>query len=78
MEIDKVPIIGKINRILTSMMLNFILLAVITLILGISVLFFPKVLDVLVSALLILMSLIFLNIAYHVYSYKKKYSKWFK
>ncbi len=77
MDIDNVPLIGRINRTLNMMAVNFVLLALIALALGIIIPFYPQVLDVLVSALLIVASVIFLHIAYNIYSYKKKYTKWF-
>jgi len=77
-DIDKVPILGKINKTLNVLMVNFILLAIVAGILGVSIIFFPKVLDVLMSALLILSAIIFLHIAYNIHSYKQKYMKWFK
>lgn len=77
MDVDKVPLLGRINRTLNMMVVNFILLALVSLVLGIVIPFYPQVLNVLVSALLILSAIILLNIAYNIYSYKKKYTKWF-
>lgn len=77
-DIDKVPIIGKINRTLNILIINFVLLAIVAGVLGISIIFFPKVLELLMSALLILSAIIFLHIAYNIHSYKQKYTKWFK
>ncbi|MFC1615977.1 hypothetical protein ACFL21_02455 [Patescibacteria group bacterium] len=77
MKVDNIPVLGKIKRTLNALMINFILLAVICIVLGIVIPFFPKVLDVLVGAFLIVAAVIFLNIAYHVYTYKKKYLKFF-
>lgn len=77
MKLDNVPILGKLNRTLTVLMVNFVLLAVIALVLGIVIPFYPQVLDVLVAALLIVSAAVFLNIAYNIHSYKKKYMKWF-
>lgn len=76
MDIDKVPVLGKINRTLNSIALNFIILAVIFIILGVAIIIFPAVLRMLVAILLILSSLVFLHIAYNIVSYKKKYTKW--
>lgn len=78
MDVDKVPVLGKINRTLSVLMVNFILLAVICLALGIIIPFYPQVLDLLVAALLIVASVILLNIAYNVHTYKRKYMKYFK
>ncbi|MBD3360989.1 hypothetical protein GF366_04275 [Candidatus Peregrinibacteria bacterium] len=78
MDVDKVPILGRVNRTLNIMMVNFILLAIICITLGIVIPFFPKVLDLLISALLIVATIVFLNIAYNIHSYKKKYIDWFK
>lgn len=77
MEIDKVPILGKLNRTMNALVINFVLLAVVALTLGILIPFYPQILDVLVAALLIVSAAILLNIAYHIHSYKKKYTKWF-
>lgn len=77
MDIDNVPVVGKINRTLNVMMINFILLAVVATILGLAILFFPKVLEVLAAAFLFVAALIFLNIAFHINSYKSKYMKYF-
>ena len=78
MNVDKVPVLGKINRTLNILMINFILLAVVSLALGVIIPFFPQVLDLLVAALLIVMAVILLNIAYNIHTYKKKYTKFFK
>ncbi len=78
MDVDKVPILGKVNRTLNILMINFVLLAIVCIILGVVIPFFPKVLDLLIAALLIVTSVILLNIAWNIHSYKKKYMKWFK
>lgn len=78
MDVDKVPILGKINRSLTTMMVNFILLGVICAVLGVLIPFFPKVLDLLVAALLIVSALLLFHIAWNIHSTKKKYMKWFE
>lgn len=78
MDVDKIPILGKVNRTLNVLMINFILLAVVSLALGVIIPFFPQVLDLLVAALLIVMAVILLNIAYNIHLYKKKYTKFFK
>jgi hypothetical protein len=75
MDINKIPVLGKINRTLTVLIVNFVLLAVICLILGVVIPFFPKVLTFLVAALLVASAIIFLNIAYHLHLYKKKYMR---
>lgn len=78
MDIDKVPLIGKLNRSMNAIVVNFALLAMVFLILAVLILVFPKVLEVFVSALLIVCAIIFINIAVHIYSYKNKYTKWFE
>lgn len=78
MDIDKIPVLGKLNRTLNMMIANFVILAVIFIILAIIILFFPKVLDVLVAALLILAALVFLHMALNIYTSKRKYVKWLK
>jgi Ca2+/Na+ antiporter len=78
MDIDKIPVLGKINRTFNAMIFNFILLAVIFVALAIAIMLFPTVLQMLVSILLILSALVFVHLAYNIYSYKKKYTKWFK
>ena len=78
MNIDKVPIIGKINKNVNILILNFTLLGIVAGVLGFSIIFFPKVLELLMSALLILSSIIFFHIAYNIYSYKSKYTQWLK
>ena len=75
MDIDKLPVIGKMHRSVSALIVNFILLAVICIILGFVIPFFPRVLDIIVGAALIVGGLIFLSIAYHIYQYKKKYLK---
>ena len=57
---------------MTALTVNFVLLGVIFAALGVLILIFPKVLDVLVASLLLVAALVFLSIAYHVHSYKKK------
>jgi flagellar biosynthesis component FlhA len=78
MDIDKVPVLGRINRTLTVMMINFILLAVVCVTLGIVIPFYPQVLDLFIAALLIVSAVILLNIAYNIHTYKSKYMKYFK
>jgi len=78
MNVDKVPVLGKINRTLNILMINFILLAVVSFALGVIIPFFPQVLDLLVAALLIVMAVILLNIAYNIHTYKNKYMKFLK
>jgi len=65
-----------IKRTVNAVIVNLILLAAIFLILGFAIPFYPQVLDVLVGALLIVGGIICLNIAFHIYVYKKKYAKW--
>jgi hypothetical protein len=77
MDIDKVPVLGKLNRTLNHLIVNFVLLAILSFGLGVAIIFYPQVLDLLVSALLIVAAIILLNIAFNIHSYKKKYTKWF-
>ncbi len=76
MDVDKIPILGKIKRTMNMMIVNFVLLAVICLGLGIIIPLFPQVLDVLIGAILIVSAIIFLNIAYNIHVTKKKYFDW--
>lgn len=77
-DIDKIPVLGKMNKTVNVFVVNFVLLGLVCLILAIVIPFFPKVLDVLIAALLLVSAIILFNIAYNIYSYKKKYMKWFK
>ena len=76
MDVDKIPVVGKIHRTMTSMIINFILLGLICLVLGVVIPFFPQVLDLLVAALLIVSAIIFFNISYNIYTSRKKYFDW--
>ncbi len=76
MDLDGVPVVGKVNQTVNSIILNIFLLGLVALILGLAIMFFPLVLDVLVSVMLIVTGLIFFNIAWHIRSYKKKYMGW--
>ncbi|MBD3331095.1 hypothetical protein GF354_06265 [Candidatus Peregrinibacteria bacterium] len=76
MDVDKLPVLGKVKRALNSMMLNFMLLALICITLGLVIPFFPQVLDVLAAAFLIVSGIIFLNMAYNIHKHKKKYFDW--
>ena len=76
MDINKIPMLGKVNKSINAVVINFILLGVVFLILGVVILFFPQVLDFLVSALLIVSAAILFNIAYRIHSTKKKYTRW--
>lgn len=76
MDIDKIPVLGKVRRAFNSIMWNLILLALICITLGVVIPFFPQVLDVLAAALLIVSGIIFLNMAYNVHRHKKKYFDW--
>ena len=78
MDVDKVPVLGRINRTLNVLMINFILLAVVCIALGVIIPFYPQVLDLFVAALLIVSAVILLNIAYNIRTYKQKYMKYFK
>ena len=77
-DIDKVPIIGTINRTMNMLILNFVLLAIVTGTLGVSIIFLPQIVEILMSSILIFSAIIFLHIAYNIHSYKAKYTKWFK
>lgn len=76
MNIDKIPVVGKVHKTLNVFVINFVLLAIVCLILGVVIPFYPEVLDFLASALLIVMGVILLNLAYHINSSKKKYFDW--
>lgn len=76
MKIDDLPVIGKVHKTLNSLVINFVLLAIVCLILAVVIPFYPEVLGFLVSALLIIASIILLNLAYHINSSKKKYFNW--
>lgn len=78
MDIDQIPIVGHLNKKVNAIVINFILLGIVCFILGILIPFFPQVLDILVAAMLIVISAIFFSIGYHIYSTKKKYTKWIK
>ncbi len=76
MDVNKIPIIGKINKNMLVLSVNFFLLGVVSLILGIVIPFYPEVLDVLASALLIVAAIVLFNIAYHVHASRKRYFEW--
>lgn|GEM_PF-2096614 len=76
MKIDNIPVVGGIHRTLTSFVVNFVLLAVVCLILGVIIPFYPQVLTLLVSVSLILAAIIFISIAYNIHRYKTKYMDW--
>ena len=78
MDIDDIPVIGRINHSLRVMVVNFFLLGLVALTLGIVIPFFPQVLDVIMAALLIVTALIFFNIAYTIHKYKSKYLEFFQ
>lgn len=78
MDIDDIPVVGRINHSLNVMATNFILLGLVALILGIVIPFFPQVLDVIMAALLIVSAFIFFNIARTIYKYKSKYMQFFE
>lgn len=77
MKPEDLPILSKVSHGMNVLIVNFILLAVICLILGVVIPFFPQVLNFLVAALLIVAGFIFLNIAYNIYTHKKKLFHWF-
>ena len=76
MDIDKIPVLGKIRRTMSAMAVNFVFLAIICLVLGIVIPLYPQVLDLLISAVLIIAAVIFLSMAWHLHSAKKKYIDW--
>jgi len=76
MDIDKLPVLGKLRKTMSSMAVNFVFLAVICLILGIVIPLYPQILDLLVAAFLIVSAVIFLSIAWHIHGAKKKYIDW--
>ena len=73
MKIDNIPVIGKVHRTLNAFVVNFVLLALICLILAVVIPFYPEVLHFLVSALLLVAAVILLNLAYHINVSKSKY-----
>jgi len=77
MNIEKIPVLGRIKKTMNVLIINFVLLAVICIIIGIVIPFYPMVLDLIAAAFLIVAAIIFLNIAFNIHSYKKKYLKWF-
>lgn len=76
MEIDKLPFVGKVHKTLNSLVLNFVLLGMICLSLAVIIPMYPEVLGFLVSALLVIASLILFNMAYHIHTSKKRYFDW--
>ncbi len=76
MDSSKIPVLGKVKRTVNALMINFVLLAIIAIGLGIIIPFYPQVLDVMIAALLIVAGLIFLSIAWHIHTTKKKYFEW--
>lgn len=78
MNVDNIPVVGKIHRTLSAITVNFILLAMVCLILAVVIPFYPEVLSFLVSAMLIITAIILLNMAYQINASKKKYFDWMK
>jgi len=78
MNINEIPVLGKINKTFNRVMANLVILALVCVILAISILIYPPALSVLVALLLMVMAFSFINIAYNVNVYKKKYLKLFK
>ncbi|PIR55215.1 hypothetical protein COU74_02315 [Candidatus Peregrinibacteria bacterium CG10_big_fil_rev_8_21_14_0_10_36_19] len=78
MEIEEIPVVGKISHSINMIIANFILLGFVALILGVIIPFFPQVLDVLVAALLVVAAVIFFNIAFIIRKYKNRYLDFFK
>ncbi|MDD3861977.1 MAG: hypothetical protein PHP74_03775 [Candidatus Gracilibacteria bacterium] len=78
MKSSKLPVVGKIQRSLNALVVNFVLLAVICLILAIVIPMYPEIFHFLISALLLVTVVILLNLARHIYLAKKKYFDWMK
>jgi uncharacterized membrane protein len=76
MKLDDVPFVGNLSRKISAIAFNLVLLGIVCLVLGVLIIFVPTILQILVSALLIVMGLIFFNIAYHINSQKRKYFDW--
>lgn len=76
MDIEKIPVLGMINKKINAVVINFAILGIITLTLGIVIPFFPQVLTLLASIFLIVASALLFSTAYHIHSTKKKYTKW--
>lgn len=72
MNIDKVPVLGKIHRSLRSMITILVVLAITAIVLGALIPFYPEILYVLVSALFIVSGLSMIAMAFHLNQYKKK------
>lgn len=76
MDVEEIPVAGKIHKTLNVVAVNFLLLAIVCLILAIVIPFYPEILAFLASALLFVAAIILLNLAYHVHAAKKKYFDW--
>ena len=76
MKLDNVPFVGNVSKKVSAIVINLILLGVVCLILGVLIVFVPTIMQILVAALMIVMALIFFNIAYHIHSQKRKYFDW--
>ena len=76
MDVDKIPVLGKIRKTMSAMAVNFVFLAIICLVSGIVIPLYPQILDLLVAALLIVAAVIFLSMAWHLHNAKKKYIDW--
>jgi len=76
MDVDKIPFVGKVHKTLNVVAVNFLLLAIVCLILALVIPFYPEVLVFLTSTLLVVAAVILLNLAYHVNAAKKKYFNW--
>lgn len=76
MDINQIPILGSLNKRINAVIMNFVILGVIALVLGVVIPFFPEILTLLASILLIVASAILFSIAYHIHASKKKYTKW--
>jgi hypothetical protein len=78
MKVDDIPVIGKINKTLSKVIANLVILAIICVSLALSILLYPPALAFLASLLLMVAAFSLINIAYNLNVYKKKYLHFFK
>ncbi len=78
MNINKVPVVGKVNKTFNKLIINFLLLSVLFLILAVLIVTYSKALELIVAAVLVVTAMVFLNIAYSVYQYRKKLHGFFE
>lgn len=76
MKIDNIPVVGRLNRSINALIANLIILGAICLILGIAIIFFRFVLDILVIVFLLVTAAVLFNMGRHIYVTKKKYTDW--